>query len=92
MAQIINHSHQIHCVQTPILLFPSWRRRIAAIRIGAHSDIFTANESYRKRSVSSIRSIDEEPCCLRVQQMLIDDYVAYLSSIGLSQLHVQYAY
>lgn len=31
---------------------------------------------------------NEEPCLLKIQQMLIDDYVAYLKLIGLAVINI----
>lgn len=38
----------------------------------------------------SHRSSEEEPCVARIQQILLEDYVVYLRSIGLQLLQIEY--
>ncbi|KAI1715222.1 KICSTOR complex protein SZT2 [Ditylenchus destructor] len=100
--RILRRSHQDHFVQSPILLFPNWRRKVGAIRTGADwSLVGCRKHSYPSLNVHStvrnspkIRSktitsscpekpgkVENEPCLLRIQQLLIEDYVKHLKCI-----------
>ncbi|KAI1712494.1 KICSTOR complex protein SZT2 [Ditylenchus destructor] len=100
--RILRRSHQDHFVQSPILLFPNWRRKVGAIRTGADwSLVGCRKHSYPSLNVhSTVRSspkirsktitsscpekpgkVENEPCLLRIQQLLIEDYVKHLKCI-----------
>lgn len=127
--RILGRSRQVHFVQSPILLFPRWRRQVGLIRVGGISERSTSasrkqgmvmnrrgsprasrgNKSnmlvstifvgcqQRKLFDYSFLSIaqsygsqaDEEPCSLKIQYMLVEDYVAYLRLIGLQLLNIE---
>uniref|UniRef100_A0A183C3E2 SH2 domain-containing protein n=1 Tax=Globodera pallida TaxID=36090 RepID=A0A183C3E2_GLOPA len=138
LAQLVGRSHEVHFVMSPLLLFPSWRRRVAAIRTGAaavettdvvrtqpgvvgtatacldkHGNAAAAH-SIRKKQEGAVKALgqfppsadasvsamscrrypmdpEEEPCVLRIQQLLIEDYLSYLRSIGLQIVHIERA-
>uniref|UniRef100_A0A914GZY5 Uncharacterized protein n=1 Tax=Globodera rostochiensis TaxID=31243 RepID=A0A914GZY5_GLORO len=138
LAQLVGRSHEVHFVMSPLLLFPSWRRRVAAIRTGAaavettdvvrtepgvvgtatacldkHGNAVAAH-SIRKKQEGAAKALgqfppsadasvsamscrrypmdpEEEPCVLRIQQLLIEDYLSYLRSIGLQIVHIDRA-
>uniref|UniRef100_A0A915AZD3 Protein SZT2 n=1 Tax=Parascaris univalens TaxID=6257 RepID=A0A915AZD3_PARUN len=126
---ITMRSREVHYVKSPLLLFPRWRRRIAAIRFSAetpsefrhsladdpsarrasgsklskyeapihHSSKFRSNtfsttiEGFSSTSLTHIRRYTEEddPCCLKIQFMLVESYVEYAKKLGLHFLDVK---
>ncbi|CAG9533303.1 unnamed protein product [Cercopithifilaria johnstoni] len=128
LLKIVSRSRVIHFVQSPLLLFPKWRKLVAVVRRGTENAMSfkraviadlpprhvsgSKTSLFDNSSVSHVRTTrsntfgaslyssdrtlrkfkksleEDEPCCLKIQFMLVESYVKYLTKSGLKLLDV----
>uniref|UniRef100_A0A914YD68 Uncharacterized protein n=1 Tax=Panagrolaimus superbus TaxID=310955 RepID=A0A914YD68_9BILA len=118
LMRLLTRCEEAHYVQTPLLLFPEWRKKVAAIRaigtefgsIGKRKHSAPAKGMAKKQQLSlepkmkprsktvnvtmlptlNRTSSGEEPCSLKIQFMLAQEYTNYLvKNLGAKRLFIQ---